>query len=212
MSKATTTLGLDLAGRCGWAVITTFDDGRAPEFRCGSWDCTKGNHQGEELSDRLTRLIRRQRELGRPISSAMIEAPIRRVPTKKVQIRPGKWAEVLDGHPNTAFILNSMEGSARAILRQFKIPCDEVASSTWRKIVLGIGRAPKDSPSNWFKKEMVFRAEMLGDRFDFEIPNHDAADALGVCIAAVAQRGHLPAGILVGRGSTPSLFQQALRG
>lgn len=202
-----TFFSLDVATRCGWALWT--DRGsESPAVSCGSWPCI-GRDFDEKcavLSDHLTETLRGQRRRQAPVVKAAIEAPIRRLPTRKRMRDDGVEVDELASNPHTMLVLPAMIGAACAILRQFGVPWTIVAPSTWRKVALGTGRAPVGKGTAWFKSEMRMRAEILGAKLDFRVPNHDAADAVGIAIWLAAQSGRLPVGVLTGRG--PSLFSQ----
>lgn len=206
MGRGGVYLGLDIASRTGFCLFADQGAGASPRIRCGSWDCRsyEPDGQSDALSDNLTGLIRDLRRSGGRISRAAIEAPIRKIPTEKVRDARGQIIEAMRGNPNTMFVLNAMYGAARAILRQFRVPVDVVASASWRKVALGTGRKPVGADDNWFKREMKLRALVLGERLGFDVPDHDASDAVGIAIWLAAQSGHLPVGVLTGRG--PSLF------
>ncbi|MEJ8571271.1 hypothetical protein [Microbaculum marinum] len=202
-------LGLDLATRAGWTLFTHDGTQDPPEIECGSWsfDGRDADEKADKLSRHLTEFLRDCRRRGRSVKASAIERPMETVPTKTIIDKFGRKRSVLDGNPATLVMQNRMYAAARAILLAFNAHPVSVASATWRKTVLGVGRAPRGEDSRWFKREMQKRAASLALRYGFDVPNHDAADSLGVAIWLAAQTGRLPVGILTGRG--PSLFSQA---
>lgn len=208
--SARTFLSLDIASRTGFCVWTDKGPGAAPAIECGSW-AFKGRDADEKadaLSKHLTAFLRSCKAGGRPIRWSAVERPMETVPLKQVIDNHGRSRNVLDGSPATLVMQNRMYAAARAILTAFNARPVAVAAPTWRKLVLGTGRAPRGEGSRWFKREMQKRAADLAVRYGFEVPNHDAADSLGIAIWLAAQLGHLPVGVLTGRG--PSLFAQEL--
>jgi len=204
-----TLLALDLASRSGFTLWTDGASLIAPEIECGSWsfEGQGADEKADLLAEHLRGFLRDCKARGRRVSRSAIERPMETVPMKEIVDRNGRKRKVLDGNPKTFVMQNRMYASARAILIAFGARPVSVPSATWRKAVLGRGRRPKGTEENWFKAEMRKHAGDLALRYGFAVPNHDAADSLGVAIWLAAQGGNLPAGALRRHG--PNLFSEA---
>ncbi len=195
----TALLALDIATKTGFAVLEDLGHGVAPRVRCGSWHCQGGDFDAkcEALSDHLTGLLRDLRGQGVKPTLAAVEEPIRRLPMVRRRVAGGMFAsepvEEMVSNPNTMLVLPAMIGAACAILRQFKVRKVLVAPATWRKSFIGMSRAPRTiergKTSQWLKAEVRRKAELLGQKYDFHVPNNDASDAVGISFWLAANEG-----------------------
>ena len=185
-------LGLDVsARRTGWTLLDYLGPQTMPRVECGTWKC-----QGDDWTDsvaaistQLAALIRARRSTSnRIITNAAVEAPIRRPPQRRVQVDGGLFASRYEtkqaSDPQTILTLYSMHGAVRAILDLFEIETTYVAAETWRKYYIGVGRAPDHVPrgkgTDWLKKQAVEKSASVGEKLGFKVPNHDAAESVGV--------------------------------
>jgi Holliday junction resolvasome RuvABC endonuclease subunit len=110
-----------------------------------------------------------------------IEQPMRNVKTfaKKTQDMAGQ-VEEMTVNPN-ALQLSSLSGAAVAIVAAYRIPWVTIPSASWRKHFLGMGRSPGFDRAAW-KRAAVDRCRT----FKIEVRNADAAEAVGIAMAAEA--------------------------
>ncbi len=191
-------LGLDIATTTGWALYEVHELRNHPQISCGSWKCKperKGDHVDTcgKMAAHLVALHKSLRDRGLQIDRVAIEAPLKvRVGAKRV-IRDDMWASHTETtqatNAATEFITPALHGAAIAILCAYKIPVDNVMSSTWRKSFIGVGRAPKEiqNKRKWWKDKVREAADLLGTDMGFNVPNMDASDAVGVVFWLAAQ-------------------------
>lgn len=195
-------LGLDISARnTGWSTYEHLGAGKAPRIRCGSWKCAGSDFDicAENLSDHLTEFLKGERERGAAIEYAAIEEPFRVIP-RGGRKRNDLFASEPGGaisNSHTMLVLHAMAGSACGILRQFHIPKRMVTPSTWRKSFIGTSKAPasvaRDKGSAWLKREVRSAADVLGEKYGFEVPNNDASDAVGIVFWLAANVDHMQA-------------------
>lgn len=110
-----------------------------------------------------------------------IEQPMRNVKmfAKKRQDMAGEVEETTV-NPN-ALQLSSLSGAAVGIIAAYRIPWVTIPSASWRKHFLGMGRSPGFDRAAW-KRAAIERCRM----FKIEVKNADAAEAVGIAMAAEA--------------------------
>lgn len=84
-------------------------------------------------------------------------------------------------NPETLKQLQMVKGLVLYLGAKHGIPVFGCTPSQWRVTVLGYGRAPKGSESDYMKKAVLRKLQSMG----FEVTSHDASDAIGILIHAL---------------------------
>ena len=194
-------IALDIAKTAtGWAC----GDGR--DWEWGIWRCPiappegldrndiNANYSGEVADWFRTELLRVIVQY-RP-ERAAIEKPLPGNITTKRMIRSPVsefWgervvkAEIGATAYSTVHFLHGLAMEAASLFHRRSIPCQYVASQTWRKTV-GIGRPPKSVANgrSWYKRQAIEQCLMRG----IEVSQPDAAEAVLIGVWLLATAGY----------------------
>lgn len=169
-------LGLDIATVTGFAW---YEPGSSLSSIKTGLIKAAGDNAEEKAASLATQMVA-MFKAGRPDFVA-IEQPMRNVVSFK------KTKQTLAGpvdeqtiNPN-ALHLSSLSGAAIAIIAAYRIPWECIASATWRKHFLGMGRSPGFDRAMW-KRTAIERCRIL----KIDVKNADAAEAVGIAMAGAA--------------------------
>jgi Holliday junction resolvasome RuvABC endonuclease subunit len=166
-------LGMDIATVSG---IAWYEPGASLSSIKTGLIKAAGDNAEEKAASLAVQLVTLFKQ-GRPDFVA-IETPMRNIVSfKKKRQDFGGEVEEQTINPN-ALQLSSLSGAAIAIIAAYRIPWECVASSTWRKVFLGMGRSPGFDRAMW-KRAAVERCRVLR----IEVKNADAAEAVGIAMA-----------------------------
>lgn len=169
-------LGLDIATTTGFAW---YEPGSSLSSIKTGLIKAAGDNAEDKAASLATQMVT-MFKAGKPDFVA-IEQPMRNVVSfKKKRQDFGGEVEEQTINPN-ALQLSSLAGAAIGIIAAYRIPWECVASSTWRKHFLGMGRSPGFDRAMW-KRAAIERCRVL----KIEVKNADAAEAVGIAMAGEA--------------------------
>lgn len=201
-------MAIDPATTLGWASYEDLGRDRYPRVQCGTFTA-KGEPEARLFGDCAVQM----RELLDRVRPRRVAIEMR-LPSFARGSEEDDPRALTHGRPVRKQIRNEanvkrQDGIRGIILAQLGmrrpsmglpngIPYEEVNSQTWRRSFFGEGHRPPptiapEKRRNWWKAEARLKAEMLGVRWGFSVPNADAAEAVGMVIWLAAREGTLAA-------------------
>jgi len=184
-------LGLDIATTTGWAI---WDGANAT---CGIFKPGENRPNGLEkgqadpgyegrIANEFTRALK-QIIIKNKVGRIAIEMPLRtNITNRKAVINTQAnfagqavtYEDVGGTTFATMFRIYSLQSAALCLAAHYDIPVLWANQSSWRKLFIGQGRAPKGTKNStkWFKDQARSRCKGMG----IEVSSNDAAEAIGV--------------------------------
>lgn len=201
-------LGLDPATTTGWASYESLGRDRDPRVRCGHFTA-KGDNEAAVFADfarqmqALLNEVRPRRvavEMRLPsFAGGGVEDDPRALTHGRVRPRQIRNENNVKRQDGIRGVLLALLGFRRPSLGLPNgIPYEEVHLREWRESFFGKGHKPpatvaREKRSQWWKAEARMKAELLGQKWGFSVPNNDAAEACGIVMWLAARENNLAA-------------------